>query len=110
MQKKSVGKLTRLRGGSGESKETVFGSSLTLTEGVSISFPFPLSRLVPLGLPTLPVKLPSLMFCKELEREIDGSSSTTMVTRSESMDIGRVAGSIGISATAGGSGADVAPF
>lgn len=86
------------------------GSSLTLTMGVSVSFPFPLSRLVPRVLPLSAVELPSLIFCKEFEREIDGSSSMTIMTGSESRDIGRGVGSIGPSLARGGSGADEAPF
>lgn len=108
-KKKSGLERTVLANGSGECKETGFGSSLTLTVSGSTSLPFPLSCFL-LGLPLVLAAGNSCKFNEELERDIEGSSSSTMVYDSESTDANGGADVDPPSLSARGSRAELVPF
>lgn len=82
-----------------------FGSSFILTAVNSISFPFPLSFLF--GRVFVLADASSCTFWNELDREIEESSSRTIVYGSESsVGFRRTEASL----SAGGSAVDVVPF
>lgn len=109
-EKKETGlERTVLANGSGDCSETAFGSSFTLTVSGSTSLPFPLSCFL-FGLPLVLAAGGSCKFSEELEREIEGSSSSTIVNDSESTAANVGADDDAPSLSARGSRVELVPF